>query len=135
MLLTSASTPPAPLAVGTTYYAIYVDASDIELSTTSALAFAGQFLTLTSSTTTGPHTFTLTPLSYSGTAGLAWYGSNDCVNYNPVNVSSVTITSPTSSPVSNLWDFGRISYTCLQLQVVGPTQGGLKLSVKISGNN
>lgn len=133
-VLLTGSTPPSPLVAGTTYYTISVDASDIQLATTSARAFAGQYATITSSTTTGPHTFTLTPLGYSGTIGMAWYGSNDGTNYNPVNVSSVTATA-TSTPVASLWDFGRINYTYLQLQVTGPTTGGVVLTVKVNGKN
>ena len=124
-----------PLVTGTVYYAISVDANDIELASSLANATAGTYITLTSQSTTGPHTFTLTPQPYTGTASMAWYGSVDCVNYNPVSISSLTITSPTTAPQSTLWNFGRINYTCLQLQVIAPTQGGLNLAVKVNGKN
>jgi hypothetical protein len=132
---TPSGTGITPLVNATTYYVIVVDASDIELATSLANATAGTFITLTSLSTAGPHTFTLTPQAYTGTASMAWYGSVDCVNWNPVSVSSLTITSPTTAAQSTLWDFGRINYTCLQLQVIAPTQGGLQLAVKVNGKN
>ncbi len=132
---TPAGTGITPLVNQTTYYAIPVDANNIEIATTSARAQSGAFVTLTSSSTTGPHTFTLAPVVYAGTAGMAWYGSNDGVNYNPVNVSSVTISSPPSSPTSTVWDFGTVNYQFIQLQVVAPTTGGLNLVVNVNGKN
>jgi hypothetical protein len=134
---TPSGTGITPLVNGTTYYVIVVDANDIELATSLANATAGTFITLTSLSTSGPHTFTLTPQAYSGTASMAWYGSVDCIagDYNPINVSSLTITAPTTASQATLWDFGRINYTCLQLQVIAPTQGGLKLAVKVNGKN
>ena len=124
-----------PLVNGTTYFAIALDPNNIELATNLSNATAGTFITLTSSSTSGPHTFTLTPQAFTGTASMAWYGSVDCVNWNPVSVSSLTITSPSSTPAATLWDFGRINYTCLQLDVIAPTQGGLNLAVKVNGKN
>lgn len=123
----------APLHPNATYYVISQDVNDIELATTSTGAVAGAFITLTSSSTTGPHTFTLTPTNYAGTASFQWLGSNDCVNYNPVSVSSVTYSSPTTSPTSSLWDFQRVNYQCIEFSVIPPTSGGLTMAVKVNG--
>ena len=132
---TPAGTGITPLVNGTTYYAISVDANDIELASSLSNAVAQTPITLTSHSTAGPHTFTLTPQAYSGTASMAWYGSVDCVNYNPVSISSLTVTSPTTAPQATLWNFGRVNYVCLQLQVIAPTQGGLNLAVKVNGKD
>lgn len=118
----------------TTYYAIVVDANDVELATTSARAQAGQYVTLTSSSVAGPHTYTLAPLNFSGTPSFKWQASNDCVNYVDVNISSVTFASPYTAN-STFWNFGVAGMQCLQLNVVGPSQGGMALQVRINGTN
>lgn len=118
---------------GTTYYIGVIDANNIALSSSSALAQAGTYIVLGAPATTGPHTFVLTPQSYGGTAGLAWYGSNDGINYNIIAGSSVTYSAPSSTPASSLWDFGNVNYKYIQLQVTAPTTGGLALAVKVNG--
>lgn len=140
LLLTGASAP-SPLAANTTYYAIYVDANDIELATSLANAKLGTYITFTSSSTTGPHTTTLTPLAFTGTAGLQWQVSNDCVNYTNltttvlgVSVSSLTFGTPYTAG-STTWDLGPVNYQCLQAAVTGPTTGGWALKVNINGSN
>ncbi len=141
LLSTGGVAAPLPLINRTTYYVIAVDANDIELATTSARAFANQYLTFTSSSTTGPHTFTLTPLVFTGTPGLQWAVSNDCVNYTNltqtslgVSVSSLTIASPWTAG-STTWNLGPVNYQCLEAIVAGPTTGGLSLKVQINGSN
>lgn len=140
-LLLTGSTVPAPLATATTYYAIYVDANDIELALTSTGAIAGTYITLTSSTTTGPHTVTLTPLAITGTMSFKWQVSNDCVTYQDfttssggVSVSSVTFGTPYTAFVTN-WDFGPVNYQCIQAAVVGPTTGAVNLQIRVNGKN
>ncbi len=135
LLSTGGATPPSPLVNQTTYYVILADANDIQLATTSVRAQSGQYLTFTSSSTTGPHTFTLTPLTYAGNATLQWFASNDGTNYNPVDISSVTYSSASSTPSSTLWDFGQVNYHYMQLDVVAPTAGGLNLVVTVQGSN
>jgi hypothetical protein len=129
------ATTVAPLSNQTTYYAIALDSNDIELATTSTGAVAGLYITLTSSTTNGGHTFTLAPLAYSGTASFKWVGSNDGVNYDDINISSVTYSSPSSTAISQTWDFGTINYQYIGLQVVAPSTGGLNLVVTVNGKN
>lgn len=140
-LLLTGATQPAPLAAGTTYFAILVDANDIDLATSLANAKAGTFITFTSSTTTGPHTSTLTPLAMTGTPGLQWQVSNDCVNYTNLTttslgiaVSSLSIVSPYTAGVTT-WDLGPVNYQCLQAAVAGPSAGGLAIKVNINGSN
>ncbi len=135
LLSTGGATPPSPLVNQTTYYAILVDANNIQLATTSARAQAGTYVTFTSSSTTGPHTYTLTPLAYAGNATLQWFASNDGTNYNPLDISSVTYSSPSSTPTSTVWDFGAVNYKYFQLDVVAPTAGGLNLVVTVQGSN
>ena len=52
---TSGADLPAPLAIGTTYYVIYVAAGTFKLATTNALAVAGTEITITDDGT-GTHT-------------------------------------------------------------------------------
>jgi hypothetical protein len=58
VVLTTTGTLPAPLALATTYYAIYIDATHIQLATSRANAVAGTAITLTT-TGTGTHTATI----------------------------------------------------------------------------
>lgn len=131
----------APLVNGTTYFVIALDANDIELATSLAHAQSSTFITLTSSSTTGPHTFTLTPQVTSGTLGLQWAVSNDCVNYTNytttslgVAISSLSFASPYTAG-STSWDLGPVNYQCLEAIVTGPTTGGISLKVKLNGSN
>lgn len=142
-LLLSGANQPAPLVALTTYYAIVVDANDIDLATSSANAKAGIFITLTSSTTTGPHTSTLTPLALSGTPTLQWQVSNDCnplhyTNYTTtsqgVSISTLSFGSPYTAGVTT-WDLGSVNYQCIQAAVTGPTAGAWNLQVNMNGSN
>ena len=132
LLYSTGSVAIGGLTNQTTYYTIVVDANDIQLASSSAGAQAGTFITLTSSTTTGPHTYTLAPLNISGTASFKWQGSNDCVNWFDLGVSSVTFASPYTAAAYS-WDFGNYNYTCIQANVIAPTAGGLNLNVRVNG--
>lgn len=141
LLSTGGATPPSPLVNQTTYYVIRLDANDVELATTSARAQAGQYLTFASSTTTGPHTMTLTPLAMAGTPGIQWQVSNDCVNYTNftttalgVAVSSIVIPSPYTAGATT-WDLGPVNYQCIQAAFTGPTAGALNLQINVNGSN
>ena len=122
--------PVGGLTSGTSYYVIALDANDIELATTSTGSIAGVFITLTSSSTVGPHTFTLSPLLTTGTAVLSWAESDDCVNFSTNSVTSTNVTIGTMTLVSPYpvttygWDFGPTNYRCLRLTVTGPTTAG-----------
>lgn len=140
-LVLSGSAPPAPLVANTTYFAIAVDANDIDLATSLANAKAGTFITLTSSSTTGPHTTTLTPQVTTGTMGLQWQVSNDCVNYTNytttslgVAVSSLSFASPYTAG-STTWDLGPVNFQCIQAATTGPSTGAWALQVKVNGSN
>lgn len=125
-----------PLVNSTAYFATGLSPTTFALSTTSTAAVAGNYITITSSSTqTTPHTFSLAASSYSGTAGLAWFVSNDGVNFLAApGISSTTITSP-SGTASAIWDFGSVGYRYLQLQAAAPSGGGLNLVVTVQGAN
>lgn len=140
----TSNTTVAPLVNNTVYYAIFVDANDIELATSLANAKAGTFITLTSSSTVGPHTFTLTPAVFSGTAGLQWQVSNDpaCLtgfqNYTTnalgVAISSITFATPFTAG-STSWNLGPVGYACIQAAITGPSTGGWAIKVNVNGTN
>lgn len=119
-----------PLINQTSYYVISVDANDIELSLTSTGAIAGTFITLTSSSTAGPHTFTLTPLAIVGSDVLTWTASNDCVNFSPITVTATNVTVPTNVMAATAaqtiygYDFGNVDYRCLKITNSGPSTAG-----------
>lgn len=133
-VLYSASPAVSPLVSGTTYYSAKIDANTIALATSKSNALAGTYITLTSSSTTGPHTSTLSPLAYTGTAGFFWEGSNDGSNYNPIDISSITYSSPSGTPTTTTWDFGVVGTRYVRLNVTAPTTGGLNLAVTLNGN-
>jgi hypothetical protein len=118
----------------TTYYAIPVDANDIELAATSADAVAGTFIDLTSSSTlsTAP-TYTLEPLPSVAPASLQWEVSNDGVNYFDLATSSVTISSFNGVQTAS-WNFGELGYQYLELYVTAPAQGGLNVVSTLYGH-
>lgn len=126
------------LAIGaltnqTTYYVIPVDANTIKLASSSSNAQAGTAITLTSSATpTTAHTYTLAPLTITGTPSFKWQGSNDSSNWNDVAVSSVTFASPYTAAAS-LWDFGTVNYRYIRVNAIAPTTGGMALTVTVNG--
>lgn len=122
------------LTNGTTYYAHKVDANSIKLSTSKSNSITGPYITIASTSTTGPHTYTLTPLAITGTPGFFWEVSNNNVDYNPINISSVTFSSPYTA-ASTQWDFGTVPQKYLRLNVTAPTTGGLNLKVLLNGSN
>ncbi len=134
VLYTTGTLAIGGLASQTTYYVIVVDANDVELATTSARAQAGQYVTLTSTSVAGPHTYTLAPLNFSGTPSFKWQASNDCSTWVDINISSITFSSPYTAN-SSFWDFGVAGMQCIQLNVIGPTQGGMALQVRINGKS
>ena len=127
---TSGTVTISPLVNQTTYYVIVVDANDIYLSNTSTGALAGTYVTLTSSSTTGPHTFTLSPLSLSGVALLTWSTSNDGMTYSTPTVTATGVSIPVNTlatpwaPTIYNYDFGRLNYRYLRLTVTGPASAG-----------
>jgi hypothetical protein len=133
-------TGPQDLVANATYYVVYVDANDFKLATTSAKAKAGTAdVRLSTQTTTGGGSFSLSPLAISGTPSWKWQYSNDGTNWNDltttsggVAVSSVTFSSPYND-ASSAWDLGSINFQYIRLNVVGPTQGGIKLKAVING--
>lgn len=119
------------LTGGTTYYVGVVDANTIGLSTTSALAQSGDYVTLASSSTLSTaDSYSLDPLAWSaGSAGFDWEVSNDGSNWSPLAVSSVTYSS---SGVQVL-GLGALYFKYLGLNVTAPTSGALTFSVVAQG--
>ena len=136
----TAGTPPQDLVVGTTYYAVPVDANNLKLASTSAKAAAGTAdIRLSTQAVTGGGSYTLAPLAYSGNASWKWQVSADNVNWsdlttnpNNISVSSTTFLSPFTA-TNATYDLGPANYTFYRLNVVGPTQGGVALTVTGSG--
>ena len=116
----------------TTYYAIPVTADSFRLAATSTGAVAGSYITLTSSSTAGPHTYTLAPLVLTGTPSFKWQASNDGDNWSDISVSSVTFASPYTA-ASSTWDFGTYNYRWLRLKYTAGTAGALNLMVTENG--
>lgn len=116
----------------TTYYAAPIDANTVALALTSTGAVAGSYITLTSSSTTGPHTYTLAPLAMTGTASFKWQASNDGNNFVDLSVSSVTFASPYTA-ATTIWDFGTFNYTWLRLKYTAGTAGAVNLEVTPNG--
>jgi hypothetical protein len=122
-------TAPQNLVDGTTYYAIKLNGNRYSLATSSTNAVAGTAITI--STFTGGGSFTLTPLSLSGTPSFKWEGSNDNSNWASLQT---TIASVTYSAAGNtLWDVGEVGYRYLRINYTAPTYSGLNLQVYMAG--
>ena len=121
-----------PLAWGTTYYAIRIDANNFSLAGASTAAFAGTFISLTSSnTTTTQHSFTLNTVPLTGSAIFTLQGSDDGVNFASLSVAPVSFISPYTTG-SSLWDLGTFNHRYLRLLYQGPTFGGTNFSLYVN---
>lgn len=142
LLTTTAGTPPGTLAAATTYYAVVLDANDVKLATTSALATATPPVTvgISSQTANGGGSFRLSPLAIVGVLQLSWAASDDDIHFNTltlptnVTVSSVTFL-PTAAANSTYWDFGQLNARYLELIIGGPTAGAYSLTVTPYGKS
>lgn len=129
------------LVGGTTYFVVVVDANNIKLSSTSAVAQTGNGIVLLStSAQTTADTYTLAPLAISGTPSFKWEVSNDNANYTSLTantyniaVSSITMLTYTAGGAFSIWDLGPIDYKKIRLNVIAPTQGGVALSAYLNG--
>lgn len=141
VLFTSGTVALAPLTNQTSYYAIVVDVNDIELALTSTGAIAGMYITLTSSSTSGAHTFTLTPLALSGTNVVTFAASNDGVNFSTPTVTATNVTIPVNAlstpwaPITYGYDFGNVAYQYIRVTISGPgTAGNGGINTVVAGN-
>lgn len=131
------------LTTGTTYFVIAVDANDISLATSQALALAGTGIVITSSSTQTPaNTYTLAPGPFiQGPAAAKLQVSNDGSNWadystTAANVAVTTQTFTAAFPSTTfVQDFGLIDYNYIRYNVVGPTQGGLLLKVILTSKD
>ena len=140
---------PTTLAQNTTYYVIAIDTNNIELALTSTGAVAGAYLTLVSSSNTGPHTYTLNQSTFTATGEiLSWWVSNttNCSSASAVysslsatkygvSVPTTTISSFVYPNASAIWDLGEIDFQCLQLRIGGPTAGEINVQAIINGRD
>ncbi len=126
------------LTTGTTYFAVPYGASSFYLAKFSSSAVAGlasDYATVTSTNTqalTSEHTYTLVPLSWSGSATFIWQASNDNSNWATApSTGTVTITSGTSA-TDTLIDFGVFNFRYLRLNYTAPTAGSAAISVPVN---
>lgn len=126
------SSLPSPFTA-TDYYVLKVDANNIRLSSTSALAQAGSYIDITAvAVGATAHTYTLTPAAITGTPSFKWQASNDASNWVDMSVSSITMSAYTAGGTSSYWDFSWYPFKWLRLKVIGPTTGGIYLKSSLS---
>jgi hypothetical protein len=138
-LSTSNNVTIAPLAWGTTYYAIVIDANNFKLATSLANANAGTFITFTSSRTSQTaDRFTLNTTGLSGTPVFQLQASNDGVNFigvtsgeNGATIGVVTFATPYTAG-STTWALGYFPWRYLRLLYSGPTWGGTNFSFYVN---
>lgn len=118
----------------TTYYAYRIDADNFKLATSTTNAVAGTGIVLASTSTAGPHTYTLAPLAITGTFSFKWQASDDGTNWTDMSVSSVTFPSPYTAG-STLWDFGAVGHRYVRVNVAAGTTGAMNLQVSGTGRN
>jgi hypothetical protein len=143
LFTTSTAVGITNLVWGTTYFVVVVDANNIKLSSTSAVAQTGVGLVLASShTAVGSDTFTLTPGPFiQGPASGKWQVSNDGVNYADYlyTIQNVAVSSQTFTPVNpsttTVQDFGPVDYGWIRYNMTGPTQGGVNLKVILNAKD
>lgn len=131
------------LTTGTTYFIVVVDSNDIGVSSTSAVALTGNYITITStSSQQTANTYTLAPLAFNlGPSSALWQGSNDGSNWatfsttqGNITVSSQTFTAayPNTTVIQ---DWGPVDYGYLRYVITGPTQGGVNLKVILNAKD
>jgi hypothetical protein len=118
----------------TTYYAIATDANNFQLASSTTNAVAGTYITLTSSSTAGPHTFTVTPTDTAGTWGSKWQTSDDNVSWSNMSVSSVTFATPYATSTTT-WDLGAIGHRYLRFLVDRGDNGAINVQLSVTGRN
>ena len=119
------------LTGGTTYYIIPAAKNYIELSTTSALAQAGDFVTLNSSSTSS-QSYSLTPLAIAGTPSFEFQVSNDGSDFLAApSTGTVSIASYSNPAADIIVDFGYLNYRYLRLNVTAPTAGALMIDASV----
>lgn len=131
----TAGTSPGQLVANTTYYVVPVDANNLKLASTSTAAVAGTpVVGISTQTSTGGGSFSLTALAIAGTPSFKWQSSNDNTNWFDMAITTVTFASPYTAS-NQSWDFGTPNYVYYRLNVIGPTQGGMKLVVTGNGRS
>lgn len=139
VLYTTGTVAIGGLTNATTYYASRIDADNFRLATSTSNAVAGTGIVLTSSSTAGPHTYTLTPLTIAGTYGFKWQTSDDNVTWTDATISgvaasSVTFATPYTSGTAS-WDFGVVGHRYLRVNESAGTAGAMNLQIAVTGNS
>jgi hypothetical protein len=142
LLNTVSGTPPSPLAALTTYYMTGITPSGFQLALTSTGAVAGNVINITTTTQIGGGSFTLTPVSLSGTFIWGLQISNDGSNFTPLYVTTGAVTTPfissqtfsgSGAGFTMTTDLGNIYYKWLRLAYVTATRGAINLKAQILG--
>lgn len=135
---TGSSFPISGLTQQTTYYAARIDADTFALATSTQNAVAGTYITLASTSTAGPHSFTVTPIAIAGTFGFQWQTSDDGITYTnvplSVSISSVSFATPFTAGTAS-WDFGVVGHRYLRVAETAGTRGGIALQIAVTGRN
>lgn len=140
---TAASTAPAPLAANVTYYVTSPTPTSFKLANASTAALAGTGLNITTMTTNGGGSFTLTPSKSSGSPILKLQKSNDNTNWYDLTISttpgqtlatvcSVTFATPYTAS-SRFWDIGKVYWRYLRFSFTKGTWGNVNVKLAISG--
>lgn len=122
---TVSGTAPTGLTTGTTYYAIYVDANNIQLASSLANAEAGTEISITAFTGLG--SFGLTPLTWTGNA-VKLQASNDNTNWSDISGTSTTLTAAGNT----IWNIIDPFYKYIRF-VYTPSAGATDLTVTVYG--
>lgn len=129
---TVSGTAPGGLTTGTTYYAIKISNDIYQLATSSTNAVAGTEIDITSLPTSGG-SYSITPEALSiGSANFRWEGSNDNSNWTDLGLPSVN-TVDLEAGGTNIWDLSPFNFKYIRLNFVGPTSGGVSLTVTGNG--
>jgi len=137
LLQNSGATAPSPLSKGTTYYAIKITDTMIQLATTYAQAIILEKIDLLSAVA-GTRTLVPQALSLSADAGFRWYGSNDGETWTGVAASGFTVATSTQTlsamgAGTRLLDWGEYAYRWLRFEFRGPAAGVIKLRAYLNG--
>lgn len=123
------------LTAETTYYAIRLDANNIQLASSKANAVLGTGTTLTSTATlTTAPSWTLAPLAITGNTTIGWEGSNDGESWTNLSPGAPAITIAANAAASSYsWSNIPASYSLVRASVTAPTTGGMTILITAYG--
>ena len=125
----------AGLTTKTTYYAMPYTSSSFMLATSKVNASTGAFVYITSFSTAGGSSYTLSPIALIDNATFYWQYSNDGTNFLQIPaISSVTANNATVANTSTFWDFAKTNFRWLRVNYLAPTWGAIKLVITGNGS-